>query len=480
MKNRFRDVLPFRRREATAADPGPYEPIDSPKQEIRIIHLLPGQFDDSINIELVPVSLSNSPAPHYDALSYVWGREQSPTPALVNGRSVTITSNLDIALRYFRDEQDEKTLWVDAVCINQRDNVEKGPQVQMMGQVYSKAGRVLVWLGPASDGSDELLERIRQGVTEEDISDATLQSSSLSMLGRPWFTRIWVQQEIALAAEDPIMCCGRYTISWVKWCLCMLRFLFALENAFQEVMDRQEMEGVARQPLPTDSEEVVEEKYQKLMKHIENNRRLIAIHKALLTLENLAFLRGGVEMSSGTYNDSMFEILAYVKARKQGRDSTLASGDFKAPISAEEIRQSYKDNGMDEVAIRERIKAYVGRDDGDPTAFPRLLHMVSHLDATDARDKIYGILGMAKFFDKPVQADYTKTKRQVYSEAMATIIKDSLHLSYTNMPPIDSKKKGLPSWVPDIGDLNLVGGDILPYYRDVEQAMRHRVRKCRL
>lgn len=251
----------------------------------------------------------------------------------------------------------------------------------------------------------------------------------------------------------------------------MLRFLFALENAFQEVMDRQELEGVARQPLPTDSEEVVEEKYQKLMKHIENNRRSTAIHKALLTLENLASLRGGVEMSSGTYNDSMFEILTYVKARKQGRDSTLASGDFKAPISAEEIRQSYKDNGMDEVAIRERIKAYVGRDDGDPTAFPRLLHMVSHLDAADARDKIYGILGMAKFFDKPIQADYTKTKRQVYSEAMATVIKDSLHLSYTNMPPIDSKKKGLPSWVPDIGDLNLVGGDILPYYRDVEQAM---------
>lgn len=207
------------------------------------------------------------------------------------------------------------------------------------------------------------------------------------------------------------------------------------------------------------------------MKHIENNRRSIAIHKALLTLENLASLRGGVEMSSGTYNDKMFEILAYVKSRKQGRDSTLASGKFKAPLTADEIRQAWKENGMDEQSMREHIKTFVGRDDGDPTAFPRLLHMVSHLDATDARDKIYGILGMAKFFGKPIQADYTKTKRQVYSEAMATVIRDSLHLSYTNMPPIDSKKKGLPSWVPDIGDLNLVGSDVLPYYRDVEQAL---------
>lgn len=470
MKNKFR-VLPFRRREASAADPGPYQPIDSSRQQIRIIRLLPGRFDDAIEIQLAHVSLSGDAAPHYDALSYVWGQEQCPNPATVNGTPVSITSNLDTALRYFRDENDEKTLWVDAVCINQRDNVEKGPQVQMMGQIYRKAARVLVWLGPAAEGSDGLLEHMKEGITDENISDSALQNSSLAMMSRPWFTRIWVQQEIALAAEDPIMCCGRYTMSWATWCLYMLRFLFALENAFQEVMDRQEMEGVARQPLPTDSDEVVEEKYQKLMKHIENNRRSMAIHKALLTLENLASLRGGVEMSSGTYNDKMFEILAYVKARKPDRDSTLASGKFTAPITAEDVRQSCKDSGMDEKAMKDYIKKFVGRDDGDPTLFARLLHMVSHLDATDARDKIYGILGMTTFVGQPIQADYTKTKRRVYSEAMATIIRDSLHLSYTKFPIVDSNKRGLPSWVGDISGKILAGGKILPDYRDIEEAL---------
>lgn len=73
MKNRFREVLPFRRKQATATDPGPYEPIDSSNEQIRIIHLLPGEFDDPISIELVPVSLSSDPTPQYDALSYVWG-----------------------------------------------------------------------------------------------------------------------------------------------------------------------------------------------------------------------------------------------------------------------------------------------------------------------------------------------------------------------------------------------------------------------
>lgn len=469
MKNKIREALPFRRRHDVSADPGPYSSIDSSKDEIRIIHLLPGEFGDTINIELVPVSLSSDPPPQYDALSYVWGREPCQTPALVNGKPITITSNLDNALRYFRDKHDEKTLWVDAVCINQADNVEKGPQVQMMGQIYSKAARVLVWLGPAADGSDELLEHMSQGFSGEEIADATLQSSSLSLMGRPWFTRIWVQQEIALAALDPTICCGRHTLSWATWCLYMLRLLFALEDVFRDVMHRQEMEGVAIRPLPTDSAEVEEEKYQKLLKHIENNKKSIAIQKALLTLENLASLRGRVEMASGTYNDKMFEIIAYIKAKKDPQTFASAESASKAPLSADELRKTFQENGMGEEAMREYIKSYVGED--DPTEFPRLLGTVSHLDATDDRDKVFGILGLAKFVGQPIQADYDKTKRQVYAQAMATIIRDGLHLSYTRLSIFESKKKGLPSWVPEIGGKNVGGADILPNYRAVENAI---------
>lgn len=470
MKNKFREVLPFRRKQAPATDPGPYQPIDSSKEEIRIIHLLPGDFDDTISIELVPVSLSSNPPPQYDALSYVWGLEQCETPAFVNGKPITITSNLDTALRYFRDRSDEKTLWVDAVCINQKDNVEKGPQVQMMGQIYSQAAQVLVWLGPAADGSDELLERMSQGITVEDIADQTLQSSSLAMMGRPWFTRIWVQQEIALAARDPTMWCGRHALSWADWCLYTLRFLFALENGFQEVMHRQAMEGVAIQPLETDSDEVAEEKYQKLLKHIENNKKAMAIQKALLTLENLASLRARVEMASGTYNDKMFEITAYIKAQKDPQALPSTAGSNKPPLSADELRKLFIEMGMGEEAMRDYIKSYVGRD--DPTEFPQLLGTVSHLNATDDRDKVFGILGLARFLGEPIKADYSKTKRQVYSESMATIIRDSLDLSYTRLSIVDSKKKGLPSWVPEIGGKTLRGADILPNYRAVETAMK--------
>ncbi|ENH68160.1 Heterokaryon incompatibility protein 6, OR allele [Fusarium oxysporum f. sp. cubense race 1] len=74
------------------------------------------------------------------------------------GASIAITKSLETALRHFRKADAVITLWIDQICINQADNKEKGQQVAMMGSIYSSATQVLVWLGPAQDGSDELME----------------------------------------------------------------------------------------------------------------------------------------------------------------------------------------------------------------------------------------------------------------------------------------------------------------------------------
>ncbi|EMT69299.1 Heterokaryon incompatibility protein 6, OR allele [Fusarium odoratissimum] len=70
---------------------------------------------------------------------------------------IPITESLETALRYFRKPDEVITLWIDQICINQADNKEKGQQVAMMRIIYSAAKQVLVWLGPAQDGSDELM-----------------------------------------------------------------------------------------------------------------------------------------------------------------------------------------------------------------------------------------------------------------------------------------------------------------------------------
>jgi thiamine pyrophosphate-dependent acetolactate synthase large subunit-like protein len=110
----------------------------------------------------------------------------------------------------------ERILWVDAICINQHDNDEKGQQVQSMAKIYAKASRVIVWLGEAADNSDQALEAIRMAAEEQHTSsviykpnqeailalsdqhptnfpsNGTNQQAILGLLERPWFQRIWV------------------------------------------------------------------------------------------------------------------------------------------------------------------------------------------------------------------------------------------------------------------------------------------------
>lgn len=54
---------------------------------------------------------------------------------LVNNESFNIGTNLDTALRYLRHEDESKTLWVDAVCIDQQSVLERNQQVNRMVDV---------------------------------------------------------------------------------------------------------------------------------------------------------------------------------------------------------------------------------------------------------------------------------------------------------------------------------------------------------
>ena len=61
--------------------------------------------------------------------------------------TLQVTSNLELALRHLRWEKRARTLWIDALCINQRDDAEKLIQFQRIDVVYANASPVVVWLG---------------------------------------------------------------------------------------------------------------------------------------------------------------------------------------------------------------------------------------------------------------------------------------------------------------------------------------------
>ena len=136
----------------------------------------------------------------YEALSYEWGSRHNRQPVYIQSDDksnchLLVTANLHTALSHLRDRYIERTIWVDAISINQRNNDEKGQQVQFMAKIYGKASRVIVWLGEAAGDSDQALEIIRKATEEEHTNsaiDETNQQAILNLLKRQWFQRIWV------------------------------------------------------------------------------------------------------------------------------------------------------------------------------------------------------------------------------------------------------------------------------------------------
>jgi hypothetical protein len=140
----------------------------------------------------------------YEALSYTWGGEQKPCYITIKEQILNITQNLYTALLRLRGSSLERIIWVDAICINQEDWKERGQQVQRMAKIYSKAARVLVWLGETAPNSDIALEAIRIAAEDKKIDSLTneeIQQAVLALLGREWFQRIWVSRNSPLYAK---------------------------------------------------------------------------------------------------------------------------------------------------------------------------------------------------------------------------------------------------------------------------------------
>ncbi|KAF3022020.1 hypothetical protein E8E14_012334 [Neopestalotiopsis sp. 37M] len=124
-------------------------PLDG-ESDIRLLVLHPASHpDDAVVCDLVVASLGTKP---YTALSYTWGPPFEGAPS--GHRSITlcdssfrVTDNLFQALAHLRNTETSLLLWVDAICIDQNDNVERNHQVARMANIYRSADQVYAWLG---------------------------------------------------------------------------------------------------------------------------------------------------------------------------------------------------------------------------------------------------------------------------------------------------------------------------------------------
>lgn len=140
-------------------------------------------------------------------------------------------------------------IWIEAVCINQTDLTERSEQVAMMADIYQGATKTLAWLGDdegdAETVADIMLRLWRQMTCEIDSagfdivtantlhdpekglslpldsepgqgvppSDSQAWDALATFYSHPWFTRVWVIQEVTLCQESV----NRYAQRELPW-----------------------------------------------------------------------------------------------------------------------------------------------------------------------------------------------------------------------------------------------------------------------
>ncbi|KAF8853415.1 hypothetical protein BDZ45DRAFT_598601, partial [Acephala macrosclerotiorum] len=129
-----------------------YEPLDEQAQEIRLLGIRPEDESSVIHCNLSHFSCIQSLYPPYTALSYCWGNTEDQATIVVNGFDVSVTKNLESALRELQ-RRGKDWVWVDALCINQKDQDEMGHQILRMRGIYRNAIETISWLGPDGNGS---------------------------------------------------------------------------------------------------------------------------------------------------------------------------------------------------------------------------------------------------------------------------------------------------------------------------------------
>ncbi|KAH7361333.1 heterokaryon incompatibility protein-domain-containing protein [Pyrenochaeta sp. MPI-SDFR-AT-0127] len=209
-----------------------YSKLSLDRSSIRLVGILPGSPGDNVSVSM-DVHPLDKVAMQYEALSYVWGNPEPAKNILVNEVEVPINPNLYDALISLRQPDSTRCIWIDAICLNQTSFAEKSKEVLKMGQIYSLAKTVNVFLGAPSSSDSTSIDTLLKFLNREDPEKAAMLyakdgTKALENIGtnyqvdmrdvctgfvetclQPWWGRIWTLQEFYLSKEEPVWYWGR-------------------------------------------------------------------------------------------------------------------------------------------------------------------------------------------------------------------------------------------------------------------------------
>ncbi|KAI8664920.1 HET domain-containing protein [Fusarium sp. Ph1] len=378
-----------------------------------------------LSLELSIWQLQDSGKPGYHALSYTWGPSEGDgcytssdmRPILLNGRKFHVYPNLHDALVQLQNSLVTEYHWIDAICINQEDESEKAAQVSMMAHIYFSAAQVNVWVGRSNEDTPMVMALIR----------------NLAM----YINNVYaIEGDLDPLLERKVKQLGLPSLTTENW-LPLVKFYF--QNWFKRSWVIQEV-ALAR------------------------NVHLVMGNKGYITwkdltdangiMNRLGFYPGGLtEMQQGLGDEWMLPAIGY-PAEMIMANVLCKSRDFNEP--------EYQ-------FLLPQIEILTGSDSWRRGTAPMLAFLLTRCrraHASDQRDKVYSLLGIAKFAAAVkgapptcIEVDYTdsSTPATVFTKATAFILEECNHLAFISLASLIICKDGenleltpdLPSWVPD-------------------------------
>jgi hypothetical protein len=209
-----------------------HSPLHDSSSQIRLLDLQPGQHGDLLEVSIRQVQLSDNPS--YEALSYTWGTERASHQISIDGVHFAVRPNLFHCLNELRLQIAIRTLWIDAICIDQTNIEERNHQVQEMRKIYAQATLVRIWAGYATSWTKDLFEYMNTSKAErasltwpsldnesilfdEEVRATPLAYALLDICSREYWKRAWILQEVMISRKK-VLHCGPYSTPWNVFC----------------------------------------------------------------------------------------------------------------------------------------------------------------------------------------------------------------------------------------------------------------------
>jgi len=203
--------------------------------EIRLLRLSGRLSGPMIQGKLIHMRIDKLPT--YECISYVWGTPSGKETIILYRQKFEVSTNVYEILRQRRARFFSRLIWIDSICINQKDTKERTDQVKLMQTIYGKSAQVTMCLGNApdadlakmlierlyfqtllcwanpSDASETIMASYLNGLEENGRATPPEWLALKKLLQNPWFDRCWVVQEFTLASKVLLMYGGHY-LDW--------------------------------------------------------------------------------------------------------------------------------------------------------------------------------------------------------------------------------------------------------------------------